>query len=106
MVLGDHVEVLRQCTGGDEARPLLYENNMPRAVEVRSQQARIRTTCGSTVPRGDEERGQETGGATDPKTRSRLTVIVKVRNESGRACLRSMVAGWRHASHQSPSSSR
>ena len=53
MVLGDHVEVLRQGTGGDETRPLLYANRMPRAIEVRSQHARNSTTCVSRVARED-----------------------------------------------------
>ena len=35
MVVGDHVEVLRQATVSDETRPLLYANHMPRAIEVR-----------------------------------------------------------------------
>ena len=42
MVLGDHMEVLRQGTVGDEARPLLYADHMPRAIKVRSQKTRIK----------------------------------------------------------------
>ena len=53
MMLDDHVEVLLQGTVGDEARPLLYANHMPWAVEVRSKQTSIRTTCWSCVPRQD-----------------------------------------------------
>ena len=36
-------------TVSDETRPFLYANHMPRAIEVRSQQARIRTSCGSRI---------------------------------------------------------
>ena len=36
MMLSDHVEVLLQGTVGDEARPLLHANHMPRAVMRRS----------------------------------------------------------------------
>ena len=41
MVLGDHVEVLRQGPFSDEARPFLHTNHMPRAVEVTCQRARV-----------------------------------------------------------------
>ena len=37
MVLGGHVEFLRQRVIGDVAGALLNANNMPRAVEVRGQ---------------------------------------------------------------------
>ena len=97
MVLGDHVEVLRQGTVGDQARPLLYVNHIPRAIEVRSQQAWIRTSCGSRVPREVLEFVCRTSaalvrlksGARRPAGRlikklgSRRTVSVKVRNGSG-----------------------
>ena len=53
MVLGGHVEVLRQGTVGDEASTLLYVDHMPRPIEVRGQQARIQTSCRSRVP-GEE----------------------------------------------------
>ena len=53
VVLDDHVEVLLQGTVGDKARPLLFANHMPWAVEVRCKQTPIRTTCWSCVPRQD-----------------------------------------------------
>ena len=53
MVLGDHVEVLRQGTVGYEARPFLYADHVPRAIKVRSQQARIRTSYRSRIPGED-----------------------------------------------------
>ena len=37
MVLSDHVEVLRQGTVSDEARPLLCADHMPRSIKVRKQ---------------------------------------------------------------------
>ena len=95
IVLGDHVEVLRQGTFGDEARPLLYANPMPRAIEVRSQQAWIRTSCASRVPREVLEfvsrtsaalvrlKSRRLAGRLIQKLRSRLTGIIQVRNESG-----------------------
>ena len=55
MVLGDHGEFFRQGTVSDEARPLLCGDHMIRAIEVRSQQASIGTSCGSRVPREDME---------------------------------------------------
>ena len=81
-VLGDQVEVLRQGTVSDKAE-LSCTNHMPRAVEVRGQQAGIRTTCGSWVPGQDLQLGLsgadrtgrssrqagETGGASGPRTR-------------------------------------
>ena len=42
MVLGDHVEVLRQGPFSVEARHFLHTNHMPRAVEVTCQRARVR----------------------------------------------------------------
>ena len=42
MMLGDHEEVLFEGTVGDEARPLLYANHMPRAVMVICQSTLIR----------------------------------------------------------------
>ena len=53
MVQGDHVEVLRQGTVGvgDKACTFLYADHMPWTTEVRGQQARIRTSCRSSVPR-------------------------------------------------------
>ena len=97
MVLVDHVEVLRQGTVGDEAGTLLYVDHMPRPIEVRGQQARIRTSCKSRVPGEDLELVSRTPAAlirTKSKTRratgrlfqelgSRLPICVKVRNESG-----------------------
>ena len=53
MVLGEHVEVLRQGTVGDEAGTLLYVDHMLRSIEVRGQQARIQTSFTSRVP-GEE----------------------------------------------------
>ena len=50
MVLGDHVEVLRQGTISDKARTLLYADHMPRAIEVRSHRARVRSSCKSRIP--------------------------------------------------------
>ena len=49
MVLGGHVEVLRQGTVGDKASTLLYVDHMPRHIEVRGQQARMQTSCKSRV---------------------------------------------------------
>ena len=37
VVLGGHVEVLREGTVSDETRPLLYADHMPRSNKVRSQ---------------------------------------------------------------------
>ena len=54
-VLSDDVKVLRQRTVSDKARTLLYANHMPRAIELRSQQARITTSCRSRVPKEDLE---------------------------------------------------
>ena len=39
--------------GGGETRPFLLADHMPRAVEVRSQLTRIRTSCRSRIPRED-----------------------------------------------------
>ena len=96
VVLGDHVEVLLQETVGDEAGPLLYANRMPWAVEVRSKQTRIRSTCWSWVPRrdlqlvgrarvglvGPQGRARRPAGQTVQELRGRLTICKKVRNES------------------------
>ena len=59
--------------------PLWYADDVPRAVTVACQRVRVRSTrwarflgedvelvCGAGQT---EERGQETGGATDPETR-------------------------------------
>ena len=43
MVLGDHVEVLRQGTVSDKACTFLCADNLPRAVEVACQRALVRT---------------------------------------------------------------
>ena len=55
MVLGDRLEVLLQGTVSDEARTLLNDDHMPRPIGVRSQQARMRTSCRSRIPREDLE---------------------------------------------------
>ena len=88
MVLVDHVEVLRQGTVGDQARHFLYANHMSRAIEVRSQQAWIRTSL-EFVCRTSAALVRLKSGARRPTGRqiqklgSRLTVSAKVRNESG-----------------------
>ena len=51
MVVGDHVECLLQGTVGDEARPLLYANHMPRAVQVICQSTLVRSPRWTGVPR-------------------------------------------------------
>ena len=53
MVLDDHVEVLRQRTVGDETCTLLHADHMPRAIEVRSQRARVRRSCRARIPGED-----------------------------------------------------
>ena len=97
MVLGDHIEILLQGSVGDEARPFLHANHMPRAVEVRSKQTRIKTTCGSWAPRqklqlvgrapvglvGPQSRAGRPAGQLVQELGSRLAVVVKVRNEGG-----------------------
>ena len=119
MVLGDHVEVLRQGTVGDEASTLLYVDHMPRPIEVRGQQARIQTSCTSRVPGEELQSVRQTSVAlirTKSKTiratgrlfqelGSRLPICVKVRNESGvPVCRAGLLVS--HASIQSLSSSR
>ena len=47
MMLGDHVEVLRRGAVSDKARTLLHADHMPWNVELRSQQARMGTSCRS-----------------------------------------------------------
>ena len=43
VVLGDHVEVLRQGTVGDETCPFLHADYVPWAVEVACQRTRVRS---------------------------------------------------------------
>ena len=107
MVLGDHVEVLRQGTVGDEACTFLYADHMPRAIEVRGQQARIRTSCRFRVPREDLElvsltpvalirtksRNRRTTGRLFQEFGSRFQICLKVRNESSVPACRSRAVG-------------
>ena len=51
MVLGDHVEDLRQGTVSDETKPLLYANHMPKAIEVWRQRPRVRASCKARISR-------------------------------------------------------
>ena len=83
MVLGGHVEVLCEGTVGDKACTFWYTDDVPRAVMVACQRVRVRSPRWARIPGEDlelvcrtpaalvqtEERGQETGGATDPETR-------------------------------------
>ena len=100
MVLGDHLEVLRLGTVSDEARTLLNADHMPRAIELRSQQARIRTSCRCRVPIGsgacqsvagcadqNEEQDQENAEETDPKNREQVPDLRKGEKREWRACL-------------------
>ena len=107
MVLGDHVEVLRQGTVSDKARTLLNADHMPRAIEVRSQQARIRTSCKSRIPRDDRKLVSLTQVALirtkskptrTPKRLiqeigSRFPICVKVRKESSVPACRERLLG-------------
>ena len=107
MVLGDHVEDLRQGTVVDKACTLLYADHMPRAIKVRSQKARIRTSCRSRVPGEDLELvGLSPAALIRTKTRTRRKTIrlfqefgsqfpisVKVRNESGMSACRTRQLG-------------
>ena len=95
MVLGDHVEVLRQGTVGDEACTFLNADDVPRAVKVACQRVRVRSPRGARVPGDDLQLVCWTpsvlvglqGGAGGPAGRtiqtlgSRLTVIVKVKHD-------------------------
>ena len=49
MMLGEHMEVLRQGTVSDDTRPFLYANHMPRATEVNGQRARARPSCAARI---------------------------------------------------------
>ena len=63
MVLGDHMEVLRQGTVSDESKPFVYANHMPRPVEVACQSARVRSPCRARVPRQDLQLVGQTSAA-------------------------------------------
>ena len=107
MMLDDHVEVLLQGTVGDEARPLLYENHMPWAAEVRSKQTpdqnHVRVLCSKTRfatchwvagwAGRTSRQARETGGTTGPELGSRLAVVEKVRSGECRACSPGRIVG-------------
>ena len=97
MVLDDHMEVLRKGSVSDEPRPCMYADNMPRAIEVRSQQAQIRTSRRSRIPGKDlklvgltsaalnymKGRTRRSTGRLIQELGSGFTNSEKVRNESG-----------------------
>ena len=97
MVLGDHEEVHRQRTVRDEACTLLDADHMPRAIKVRSQHARVRSSCRARAPRQDLQLFSLASIALIPaesgtrrstrgliqEFRCWLPISVKVRKESG-----------------------
>ena len=97
MVLGDHVEVLRQRTVSDKAEPSCTQITCHGAVEVRGQQAGTRTRCGTWVPRqdlqlvcrapiglvGPQGRPGRPAGQAVQELGSRLAVVEKMRSEGG-----------------------
>ena len=50
-VLGNHVEVLRKRLVVAKAPTFLHTGHMQRAIEMTGQQTRVRTSCGSGIPR-------------------------------------------------------
>ena len=105
MVLGDHVDVLRQGTVSDENRPFLYANHMPRAIEVRSQRARnLVQVQGSKRGSGagqsdascadqDEEQAHQNDEETDPGIREPVPDLRKGEKWQ-HACLPSRTDGY------------
>ena len=53
VVLGDHVEVLRQGTVGDETCPFLHADCVPWTIEVACQRTRVRSPRWARVPGED-----------------------------------------------------
>ena len=101
MVLSDHVEVLRQGTVGDKACTSCTQITCHGPFEVRSQQARILTSCRSRVPGEDLKLVSLTPIAlirtksrpTRTTRRRRFPICVKVRNGSGVPACRAGLLG-------------